>query len=355
MNREIAMDLDLDAPLLLSVIVPARDEAESIRDCVASLVRQSEEGFLLEKDWELIVVDDASTDATKRIAQSFAAVQVLDAPPLEAGWTGKANALWFAARQARGKWLLFTDADTVHEPGSLRRAIHEAEKYHVALLSYSPRQLVHGLAHRALMPLIFADLAQQYPTRLVNSPESPVAAANGQFLMIDRALYRRLGGHAAVHSSIIEDLELARRCKQSKAGLRFRYAPDAVSTRMYRSFGAMYGGWLKNLAALFPDALLRGAGKLVMTILLFGLPLVAIWLYLTVARTPVIWAVALWWAWRLRVHYGRVAKAHFSALDTMLSPLGLPLFGWLLVASWMQKNVRHQVTWKGRSYPSEQR
>ncbi|MHB8302442.1 MAG: glycosyltransferase family 2 protein [Acidobacteriaceae bacterium] len=341
------------ATLLLSVLIPARNEAEPVRDCLASLVQQSEDGFLLGQQWELTVVDDASTDATKMNAAEFPGVAVLDAPPLAAGWTGKSNALWFAAQQARGKWLLFTDADTIHEAGSLRRALHEAEKYHVALLSYSPRQLVHGLVQRALMPLIFADLAHKYPPRLVNSPDSSMAAANGQFLMMDGAAYRRLGGHAAVRASMVEDVELARRCKQAKAGLRFRYAPDAVSTKMYRSFSALYEGWIKNLAALFPDALVRGFGKLFQAILLFGLPLLGLWLYLTVARPEVIWAVGLWWVWRMRVHYARVVKAHFALADTMLSPLALPLYAWLLLASWTQKNLRRQVAWKGRRYSTE--
>lgn len=346
------MESGTNAPLL-SVIVPARNEAASIRACLDSLVRQGEEDFALGHAWELIVVDDGSEDDTKKIAAEFAGVAVWDAPPLAANWTGKTSALWFAAQQARGRWLLFTDADTVHEAGNLRRAMHEAEKYRVGLLSYSPRQLVHGVVERALMPLIFSDLARKFPPRLVNAPESPVAAANGQFLMIERATYFRIGGHKSVHGSIIEDLELARRCKQAKAGLRFRFAPDAVSTRMYRDFGALYQGWVKNLAALFPDALVRGLGKLVVTALLFGLPLLAVWSYLTVVRKEVIWAIVLWWAWRVRIHYANVARAHFSALDTMLSPLALPLFAWLLLASWVQKNVRRQVTWKGRNYSPE--
>ena len=275
---------------------------------------------------------------------------VLEAPPLPEGWTGKTNAVWFAAQQATGKWLLFTDADTVHEPGDLRRAMHEAERHHVGMLSYSPRQRVHGLWQRALMPLIFADLAQKYPPRLVNLPDSAVAAANGQFLLIDHAVYRRIGGHAAVHATVLEDLELARRCKRAHEGLRFRYAPDAASTRMYRSFGAMCEGWKKNLALLFPDALTRGVGKLFQALLLFGLPLLAIWLYLIVARPAVIWLVVLWWAWRFRVHYSRVMKANFSVADTLLSPLALPVFAWLLLDSWMQKKTRRKVTWKGRSY-----
>lgn len=335
---------------LLSVVVPARDEEQSIRACLASLVQQSEPDFLLGGEWELILVDDASTDTTRQIAMEFPGVTVLEAPALPEGWTGKANACWFAAQQTTGRWLLFTDADTVHEPGDLRRAMHDAERHRVSMLSYSPRQIVRGFWQRALMPLIFSDLAQKYPPRLVNSLESPVAAANGQFLLIDRSAYRRLGGHAAVRSAIVEDVDFAKRAKKAQEGLYFCNAPDAVSTRMYRSFGAMWEGWRKNLATLFPDTLARAAGKLLQAVLIFGLPLLAIGLYLTAARPGVIWAVGLWWAWRLRVHYSRVSKAHFSLLDSAISPFGLPLYSCLLVDSWMRKHLHRRTTWKGRSY-----
>ncbi|HUX44047.1 MAG TPA: glycosyltransferase family A protein, partial [Terracidiphilus sp.] len=103
----------------LTVIVPARNEEASLGECLASLVSQSDEVFLLGRDWELIVVDDRSTDKTAEIARGFSGVIVMEAAKLEAGWTGKANAVWTAARKARGRWLLFTDADTVHEPGNL--------------------------------------------------------------------------------------------------------------------------------------------------------------------------------------------------------------------------------------------
>ncbi len=336
--------------LLLSVMIPARNEAVSIRECLASLVKQSEDDFALGREWELIVIDDASSDATRQIAMEFAGVTVLEAPPLAEGWTGKTNALWFAAQQARGKWLLFTDADTVHEPGDLRRAMHEAERYKVALLSYSPRQLVRGVWQRTLMALIFADLAQTYPPRLVNLADSRVAAANGQFILIRRNTYMRVGGHKAVRGSLIEDIELARHTKHAGESLRLRFAADAASTRMYGSLSETCEGWRKNLALLFPDALSRGLWKLIQAALLFGLPLLGVWLYLNVARTPVIWAVGLWWAWRVRVHYANTAKAHFPIADALSSPLALPLYGWLLIDSWMQKHLRHRVMWKGREY-----
>jgi cellulose synthase/poly-beta-1,6-N-acetylglucosamine synthase-like glycosyltransferase len=334
----------------LSVMIPVRNEAGSIRECLASLVGQSEEDFLLGRDWELMVVDDGSSDATRQIASEFAGVTLLEAPPLTEGWTGKTNALWFAAQQARGKWLLFIDADTVHEPGDLRRAMHEAERYKVALLSYSPRQLVRGVLQRTLMALIFADLAQTYPPRLVNLADSRVAAANGQFILIRKSTYHRVGGHKAVRGSLIEDMELARHTKHAGEALRLRFAADAASTRMHGSLGETYAGWSKNLALLFPDALSRGLWKLAQAALLFGLPLFGIWLYLSVARTPVIWAVGLWWAWRVRVHYANTVKSHFPAADVLLSPLALPLYGWLLIDSWMQKHLRRKITWKGRQY-----
>lgn len=350
-SPEISGD-DLGPAKLLSVIVPARNEAASIRACLDSLIRQSEEDFLLGLDWELFVVNDASTDATGEIARGFTGVTVMEAPPLPGGWTGKSNAVWAAAQRAKGKWLLFTDADTVHEPGNLRRAVHEAERYRVAMLSYSPRQIVRGFWERALMPLVFADLSQKYPPKLVNHPDSLVAAANGQFLLVEHETYRRIGGHKAVRAAIVEDLELARLAKQANAGLRFRYAPDAVSTRMYRGFGAMCEGWKKNLALLFPDTLTRGLRKLLQTVLIFGLPLLAVWMYLTVARTQLIWLVVFWWIWRVGVHLSTVSKAHFSAGDTVLSLLGLPLYSWLLLESWMRKMFHHPVIWKGRDYPT---
>jgi glycosyltransferase involved in cell wall biosynthesis len=336
--------------LQLSVMIPARNEAGTIRECLASLVGQSEEDFFLGRDWELIVVNDASADATRQIATEFAGVTVLEAPPLAEGWTGKTNALWFAAQQARGKWLLFTDADTVHEPGDLRRAMHEAERYKVALLSYSPRQMVRGVLQRTLMALIFADLAHAYPPRLVNLTDSRVAGANGQFILIRRNTYMRVGGHKAVRGSLIEDMELARHIKRAGESLRLRFAADAASTWMYATLGETCSGWRKNLALLFPDALSRGLWKLSQTALLFGLPLLGVWLYLTVARTPVIWAVVLWWAWRVRVHYANTAKAHFPVADVLLSPLALPLYAWLLIDSWMQHHLRHTISWKGRDY-----
>jgi len=340
----------------LTVIVPARNEQDCLTACLASLVAQSEEVFLLGRDWELVVVDDHSTDRTVEIACGYAGVTVLEALKLEAGWTGKANAVWTAARRARGRWLLFTDADTIHEPGDLRRALHEAARHKARVMSYSPRQIVTGFAQRALMPLVYSELALAYPPSKVSDPKEFVAAANGQFLLVEREAYRRIGGHEAVAGEVLEDVALAFLAKRSRLGLRFRYADDAVSTRMYRTTRAMVEGWTKNLALLFANALTLALWRALDFFLLFVLPLLAAVLWnAKFAEHSIQWLAAGWvlailWLRTLVRFYARVAKSNFPFSDCALAPLGLPLFVFLLYRSWFQHKILKQVNWKGRSY-----
>jgi glycosyltransferase involved in cell wall biosynthesis len=342
----------------LTVVVPARNEEDCLKACLQSLVSQSEEIFELEKDWELVVVDDHSTDRTREIARGFAGVTVMESGALEKGWTGKANAIWTAARKARGRWLLFTDADTIHEPGDLRRAIHEAERHKVGLLSYSPRQLASGLAQRTLMPLVFCELALAYPPAKVSDPQQRIAAANGQFLLVEREAYRRLGGHPSVADRVLEDVELAVLAKRRRVGLWFRYADDAVATRMYRSTAAMVEGWTKNLALLFDNSLALAVWRALDFLLLFGLPLLTIELWNghfalhSLEWLGAGWVLALLWARTLFRFYARVAKSNFPFTDCALAPLGLPLFVVLLYRSWFQHRILKRVSWKGREYAS---
>jgi len=341
----------------LTVIVPARNEEQNLGDCLRSLVAQSEEIFELGRDWELVVVDDHSTDRTAEIARGFAAVTVIEAGALEHGWTGKSNAVWTAAKRARGRWLLFTDADTVHEPGGLRRAIHEATRHKAGLLSYSPRQIVTGLWQRSLMPLVFCELALAYPPAKVSDPNARIAAANGQFLLIEREAYRKLGGHATVADQVLEDVEIAYLAKRRKVGLWFRYAEDAVAARMYRSTAAMIEGWTKNLALLFDNALILAGWRALDIALLVGLPWLAIALWNARFAAHSLewlgagWVLSLLWVRNLFRFYGRVAKSNFRFLDCAISPLGLPLLVYLLYQSWFQHRILKRVSWKGRSYP----
>jgi glycosyltransferase involved in cell wall biosynthesis len=341
--------------LKLSVIIPARNEEDCVGDCLRSLATQSERDWQLGRDWEIIVIDDNSTDRTHTIATSFPDLTVLRAPTLERGWTGKANAVWAGAQAARGEWLLFTDADTVHEPGHLSRAIVEAERHNVAMLSYSPRQIVTGLWQRALMPLVFSELSLAYPPARVSDSETHIAAANGQFLLIRRDVYFRIGGHEAVKDAVLEDVELASIVKRRKLGLRFRYAPEAVSTWMYRSFGAMIEGWTKNLALLFGNAIALAAWRILDLVLLFGLPVLTWFLY--ERNLPLVWLFALLLIWlrNLWRYYRRVAKSNFPFADCLITPIALSLFAALLYRSWFSHTVTKRVAWKGRDYPSHNR
>jgi len=347
---------DASQELELSAIIPARNEEQSLSACLTSLVSQSEAGFALGLQWEIIVVNDASTDRTREIADEFAAshqgITVLDAPPLDlssrGGFTGKNNACWAAAQIGKGKWLLFTDADTIHEPLSLSRSLREAEKHKAVLLSYSPRQIVSGFWQRVLMPLVFSELASIYPPNQVNDPDRRLAAANGQFLLVESDAYFSVGGHRAVGMNVLEDVALARNIKRGGRVIRFRYAPEALSARMYRSTADMIEGWTKNLALLFPRPIYLAAWRILDLLLFVGLPALALGLPWLVSWQRA--AILLLWARTLWRFYSRVARSNFPAVDVALSILGIPLFVYLLLRSVMQHHIKKSVSWKGRNY-----
>jgi GT2 family glycosyltransferase len=335
--------LDATEPVV-SVVVPARNEEVSLGLCLESLVGQQGVSF------EVIVVDDESTDGTRAIAEGFSGVRVVDSQPLRAGWSGKANAMRSGALEARGAWLLFTDADTVHLPGSLARAVVEAKRHGAALLSYSPEQEVHGLWQKAVMPVIFAELAASYRPAMVNDPASSAAAANGQYLLITREAYAAVGGQTGIMTSLLEDVALAKAVKASGRKLFFRYGAEAVRTRMYRSFGQLREGWTKNLALLFPSAGRLALLRLLEFVLIAASACVAVELCVrgrNVAGTAAgILCLALY-----SLFYRRIRKAHFSSLANALAVIGLPVFSCLL---WRSRGFhqRGNILWKGRMYPA---
>jgi glycosyltransferase involved in cell wall biosynthesis len=322
----------------VSVIVPARNEQTCLGACLESLVAQAGVSY------EIIVVDDHSIDRTREIGRSFPGVQVIEAGPLPNGWTGKNNAVTAGARASRGDWLLFTDADTVHLPGSLARSLHEAKRQGAALLSYSPQQIVKGFWEKAVMPVIFAELASYYRPSEVSDPASPAAAANGQYILITREAYDAVGGHAAVAGSLLEDVALARAVKQSGRKIRFRYAADAVRTRMYRTWEHLREGWTKNLALLFPSPMLlaiwRGV-EFILLIMCLAAVADAVWVrdyahVILYAAVPV-------------VTFTRIRRAHFPWDANMRALFGLPLFSYLLLRS-KRAHEKGNVSWKGRRY-----
>jgi glycosyltransferase involved in cell wall biosynthesis len=324
----------------VSVIIPVRNEEANLKTCLESLMKQNDVPF------EIIVVNDHSSDRTKEIAQSFPGVQVIDADPLPTGWTGKNNAVATGARAARTNWFLFTDADTIHLPGSLPRAFREARENGADLLSYSPEQIAVTFWEKAVLPVVFAELARQYPPSKVSDPKSPEAAANGQYILVKRDAYEAVGGHAAVASAILEDVALARAIKASGRKIRFRYAADAVRTRMYRNFRQLREGWTKNLALLFPNP-----GRLAVW-------MCGVWIVLLLTLSHALWtgygALYEGFAGLFVLAYLRVRRANFSSEKTFLAvTVGMPMFAYLLLRS-KRAHAKGNVSWKGRTYKGEE-
>jgi glycosyltransferase involved in cell wall biosynthesis len=352
---------------IASVIVPARDEEACVALCLESLVTQT--GI----EFEVIIVDDASTDRTAEIARSFVnwegtaesralagradrfnisadckRVVVIPAAPLPAGWTGKNNAMSAGAKIARGKWLLFTDADTFHKPGSLARAVAEAEAHGASVLSYSPEQEVHIFWEKAVMPVIFAELAATYPPKKVNDPTSPSAAANGQYLLISRETYGAVGGHTRIAGDLLEDVAMARLVKSSGRKILFRYGGDAVRTRMYRSWPQMKEGWTKNLSLLFARPRALALVRFAEFALIFGNLAVGI-LALLIRRFEVGFVTLSLAVTVCACSAMRIRRAHFSFWSNLLALGGLALFSRLLFRS-AKFHRNRGVTWKGRTY-----
>jgi glycosyltransferase involved in cell wall biosynthesis len=336
---------------LVSVIIPARNEEASIARAVESVAIQLEVG-------EVIVVNDGSTDRTGAIladlAKRYPKLRVLDAGPLPEGWVGKNHAVEVGAAVAEGDWLLFTDADTYHYPGSTRRALMDAVDHDAVVVSYSPEQELGTWWERALIPLVYCRLAAKFSYARVNDPLRPDAAANGQFLLVLRDAYEAAGGHAAVAREILEDVALARLLKKHGFGIYFTAPIGVVRTRMYRSFAAMWQGWTKNLYPLVGGT----TGSLSVEFLeVFPLAeiglLLAAPLFLAGAHHSFVAAL-------LCVFAGMVVGRHVTygaALYRNLYPLayieyfevGAVLYSLALVESWWQ-TTRGRVVWKGRSY-----
>lgn len=247
----IEPNLDAFDPLpTVSVIIPAYNEAENICDCITAVLSSTQ---LPELDvW---VVDDQSTDDTLLLAQSLqellkdSRLHILPGQPrpTEEIWVGKNWACTQGFEQAKGDFLLFIDADVRLKPQAIETAIQKAQLEASDLLSLAPAITCGCLAEWLVQPLMVNNLAVGQDFQAVNDPETDVAFAAGPFMLFRRTAYEKLGGHRAVKSQVVEDVELARRTKA--AGLRLSYllGGEFVSVRMYRSFSALWEGWTKNL------------------------------------------------------------------------------------------------------------
>jgi len=333
----------------VSAIVPARNEEAVIAACVESLAGQAEIG-------EVIVVDDQSTDRTPEIvrqqAERYAKVRLVKGGEVPAGWVGKNHAVWTGAAEARGEWLLFTDADAVHEKDSAAQALRIAAEHSAQMISFSPEQVMETWYEKALIPYVYCLLASRFSYAQVNDPASPAAAANGQFVMIQRAAYCAVGGHAAVAGEVLEDVALAKRVKSAAWRMWFGSGRGIVRVRMYRSFAAMWEGWKKNLYPLTGgtrEAMVRELVRAVVPVAATLIAAIAAWAWTGNGLNAFILlllglvGISAWYDGELRQ----------NGFPHALVWHGIPgrvLFGAVLLASnWGYQ--RGKLGWKGREYP----
>ncbi|HEY2646412.1 MAG TPA: glycosyltransferase family 2 protein [Candidatus Acidoferrales bacterium] len=331
----------------VSAIVPARNEEATIAAAVKSLASQPEIK-------EIIVIDDQSMDGTaaalEQLSSQFAQLRILEAKVLPAGWVGKNYAVSLGAAQATGDWLLFTDADGVHLPGSTAHALADAAEHGAALVSYSPEQETKFWWEKALIPFVYSRLSRKYSYDEVNHPDSPVAAASGQYLLIRREDYVRIGGHAAVAGEVLEDVALARIAKQAGVGLYFASGYGIIRVRMYRTFADMWQGWTKNLYPLM-GGMEGGTSRVVGRELFRVVPWIPL-LLLPLALVHLIWGVlgiALL-AGRHAAYAADLRRNRFPGGLALYYLPGLALYAAVLLNSeW--RYAKGSVAWKGREYP----
>jgi glycosyltransferase involved in cell wall biosynthesis len=330
----------MNSYMTVSAIVPARNEEATIAAAVESLAAQPEIK-------EILVVNDQSTDGTaaelERLSARYAQLRVLQTNMLPSGWVGKNYAVSLGAAQATGDWLLFTDADGIHMPGSTARVLADAAATGAGLVSYSPEQEMHTWWERALIPFVYTRLAQKFSYDAVNDPESQAAAANGQYLLIRREDYVRIGGHAAIAGEVLEDVALARLAKQAGIRLHFASGFGIIRVRMYRTFGAMWQGWMKNLYPLMGGTSravgreLRGVVPWIPLLLLLLTPLHLIWGALGVLLV----------AGRHGAYAATLRRNRFPAALVLYYVPAVALYAAaLLTSEW--RYARGSVAWKGR-------
>jgi chlorobactene glucosyltransferase len=335
----------------LSIVVPARNEERQIERCLRSLLAQRH------PDFEVILVDDRSEDRTRAIAEALALgeqrLKVVAGAPLPQDWVGKPWALAQGARAARGAWILFTDADTEHEPLAASSAARCAIDRGFDVVSLLTDQETIGIAERVFLPtILFTILLGIGALDDVNDARKPqVAIFNGQYILVSRAAYEAIGGHAAVRDEIAEDLELARRFKRDG---RFRIflagSAGLVRTRMYRSFGEIWEGFVKNFALGASGNPARAAAGV--ALLTCVSPLTPLMMFALLARRR--WggaaALALSTATIVAIAEMGFRRMRFRRGSGLALPLGLSVVLAIFATSAARMVSGRGVRWRGRRY-----
>lgn len=345
-----------DAPLV-SVIVPARNEAHNIARCVTSILATSYPRL------ELIVVDDNSTDDTAAVGHRAGnrdpRLRVVTNSRLPEGWFGKQWACTTGAGAARGEILLFTDADTHHSSDLVTRSVNAMRRTDADMFSVAGRQELGGFWEKLIQPQMFSILSMRYGgTESVNNARyATEKIANGQCIFFKRSSYDEIGGHGSVRSVVAEDMMLAQTVFARGKKLVLMLGVDQLSTRMYTSLDGLIDGWRKNVFAAGLDSMPFGVlGRIVFPFALLTPPLMQLIPVVVLllgafglgAGGLLVWAAIatlatlLWWI---------VAYAQID--ESVLYAFAYPLGALVLLYVFSSAIIRgRRVTWKGRTYIS---
>jgi len=349
---------------LISVCIPARNEERNIRACVEAILNQDYPNF------EVIVLDDRSTDATHEILVSIRRsaatrppndrLKIINGSDLPKGWAGKPHALFQASAVARGEWLCFVDADTFISPATLSSCYAKALETKADMFTIMTFQILGTFWEKAIMPLVMTALSAGFSPRKVNDPNKKDAIANGQFILIKRSVYNAIGGHESVKDKIVEDKAISEQVKWNGYRLIVADGMKVVRTRMYTSLPEMWEGWTKNIyLGLREQPSLMALGvfgaflALVVSIFLPAWPLLGVYWYLNNGSWMAIAIIGeslLLWSYLIYARVRVATKMDISPWYAFTTPLGAAVFGAMMFTSaW--KVISHKgVTWKGRSY-----
>ncbi len=337
----------------LTICIPAREEAHQVGDCVRAALAQSHPSF------EVIVVDDCSTDGTGDVAREAGAgdarLRVVSGTPPPFGWAGKPWACARAAAEATGSQLLFIDADVLLQPDAARRAAGVLNHRHLGLLSLFGSWRLVGFWEHVAIPVIGWFIRGAVDVAAVNRAGSPAAFANGQFILVDRAAYDSMEGHGAVRSEVLEDVRLARAFKQRGWPIGLYSAPEAFAVRLYRSLPEIFTGYTKNFYEGMDRRPLLALGALLFLLIAGVLPYFGL---LAAILRPALLFTGLdpWWPWQVWFAFDcalpiafrwRIERADGrSGALAWTHPLGNAVLAAVLLAS----IFRVRTDWKGRSF-----
>jgi len=339
---------------LVSVLIPARDEEVSIANCMESLQKQDYPNY------EVLVLNDGSTDNTAAIVSRIAAdddrIRMYSGEPLPKGWAGKPFACYQLAKKARGSWLLFVDADTIHTPDMLRSVLARAIEQKASLLSGFPRQLGNNLAQQIAIPVIYFIIMSWLPLWWLQRPgKNRPSLAIGQFLLFPADAYWKIGGHRAVKSRILEDVWIGVEINKSGGRHIAIDLSSVVACNMYRNLGEMWEGfikWMYSVAIISTAALV---GLIIAGYIFFLAPFY--WfineLFITEASLALRAIITSQVAIILAMRWLADNNFREPAISTALHPIGFSFLFVSVVYGTVRKILGMGIRWKDRLYSRE--